>query len=473
MTKHPNKPGVFVRLLCAVMALLVTAALPVAPSFAQAVDPVARGLAASGKISIARTTTIQRLQRAARNADASNLFDNAVLAGGYVTITDQGSTPAGYPKIYAYSAANVNFTVRGGKPTNSSGQPTRFGARATSILSGNGNLGTSTPEESRISALEFMTDAQSVYVRVTRQTSAGYRIAINGQYVSKSLQAYGTTDAFSNWIILTFASAGNNKVRFESDDTVIYAQVAVAQNKSVWPITEEPIHAAWIGDSFSTGYNSGYGWFGFAAIASQKLGWDDPWALAVSGTGYTSTSPVNFPASDPRRLADLTPGNGITFDVVVVALGGNDTTLTASEVTATLQAIRAKVPNAVIVVLGPWAFTTGPNAATLAKEATISGAVAALNDPMMKFAPMNTDPAGAWLFGTTNVSAPNTNDNTGLYITSDGTHPNKAGHEYLGRRAALAIRAALSSLVAAVNDNAHGVLMADNDNTLINYNLAA
>jgi hypothetical protein len=88
--------------------------------------------------------------------------------------------------------------------------------------------------------------------------------------------------------------------------------------------------------------------------------------------------------------------------------------------------------------------------AVTAAETAIQAAVTEFNDPYTAFIPCTNDTAGPWLFGTGNTVSPIGDGNADLYIGSDGSHPNDAGHSYLGRMCALGIRRAARTMLANI-----------------------
>jgi hypothetical protein len=53
-----------------------------------------------------------------------------------------------------------------------------------------------------------------------------------------------------------------------------------------------------------------------------------------------------------------------------------------------------------------------------------------------------------WVYGTGREGATNSSGNSDYYVGTDSTHPSYAGHEYRGRREALAFVAAIATLRA-------------------------
>lgn len=168
----------------------------------------------------------------------------------------------------------------------------------------------------------------------------------------------------------------------------------------------------------------------FPVLVAQHFGWNGV-NLGEGGTGYLAEGPVEFPdrAPFPDRVAAIVASDP---DVVIVAGGINDQELITDDgtafraaVAATLDPLRAGLPNAEIYVVGPfWPNGYPVENITLANQ-IISEEAAARGLPFI-------DPVGGqWITGTNDGSEPG---NRVDYIGPDGTHPTAAGHAWIAQR---------------------------------------
>jgi hypothetical protein len=185
----------------------------------------------------------------------------------------------------------------------------------------------------------------------------------------------------------------------------------------------------------------------------KLLNCNDYWQdLFGAGSGYINGNNYFLPTRFNAMVA-------YNPDVVVVAGGGiNDAGGTTNATFAQEQAavtryllqVRAALPNALILVIGSEAGTTGPSANIFAMEAAVAAAVAflALNDPLTIYIPQSSTSAEkSWVSGTGTTAATNGSGNTDIYIGADGTHPVQAGCLYFSQQSANGIINVLNSLV--------------------------
>jgi lysophospholipase L1-like esterase len=170
---------------------------------------------------------------------------------------------------------------------------------------------------------------------------------------------------------------------------------------------------AFLGDSLTEGVGAPPEQ-GFAWRLASKLGWEAATVDGVSGSGYLASG-AGRPL--PERVWGIVR---VDPDVVVVSGGNNDAfqgfapqdVRPAAE--QTFRALAAGLPDARIVVLGP--FPTSP--AALSSPDAMNQAVR----------------AAAKAVGVEYVDARQVVDDVPLsmvgdYLSADGLHPNEAGHE--------------------------------------------
>jgi lysophospholipase L1-like esterase len=322
--------------------------------------------------------------------------------------------------------------------------------------------------------LVFMTDDPSPTIGFSANTSSKvpFRILIDGQYTDVA----GYTPAAVNtaYYYKVDTGAGRKTRRWEIEiqggieaaggskaTQVFRGFYRTDMTYTVWAPSSRSLRAIQIGDSYTQGPLAGQVPVsmlgdGMGRIAGDLLGIGDWWQSGVGGTGYMWRGSLGL-SNALDRLTDVTAWNP---DMVVVQMGVNDLANDGAVVDgitispATLQtrvqtylaAIRTAKPALPICVTGPWRFTGTLPATVTAYENAIAAGVAALNDPLVAFAPTNANLA-AWLTGTGTAGAPSANGNSDAYISAtDAQHPNFAGYAYLGSRTAQAVEACMDTM---------------------------
>lgn len=193
-----------------------------------------------------------------------------------------------------------------------------------------------------------------------------------------------------------------------------------------------------LGDSVTQGQNNDAAnadvW---TTYLSGLLGWDI-WESGQGGTGWLNPGVYpGFAKFRDRLPTHVTPWGP---DVVFFAGGLNDQDASAypsaarrAEVTATLAAARAALPNALLVVVGPFYGSDG-QAAVDAVHADLSAT--AVGDRVL-FIPTQGVMTGTGYGGTGPSS---------VYTTNDGVHPTRAGHERWARHIAARLIPKLAAL---------------------------
>ena len=182
--------------------------------------------------------------------------------------------------------------------------------------------------------------------------------------------------------------------------------------------------AAFIGDSYTAGAGASSAQTRWTYLVSQQMGWSED-DFGRGGTGYVRT---NTPGQ-PCRHNDSCPNYpGIVDevaathpDIVVVAGGQNDLTefdvhrdLVAASIAGTFTALRAQLPDARIIGIGP----SVPRAVTdsvVAFNDDVQGAVRAVGGEFVS------------LIAPTPVILPD-------MVLPDRTHVNDAGHAAIAAR---------------------------------------
>jgi lysophospholipase L1-like esterase len=421
------------------------------PATAQTYIPSTTTIARKASSYASVESVASKLRRLASQAAANNPLDAAVASG--VTMTTATAANGSQTKQYLPNTTPNVFAVHGGTAriynTSFWAFPVSSVAPAT-----DGNLNgyfSDTPDAQAMGwEVAFVTDDPLPTIRVSgfNAGNSNFRVIVDGQYVTKAATTYAQTGL--SYVQLDFGGIRQPRhIRFRSMGGNLFGGVLVGALSTVWaPDESDVIRVAFTGDS----YSDRLGYTGstvlpdamWCHVVGNLLGWRDVRQVAVGGTGYLNNGGVRSTIQNqiPRWI-------GIKPDVVVFAAGYNDSIASPSALTSAallaLQTVRASLPDAAIIVVGPWPGAGGQSAAVLSKEAAILSAVQQFSDPLTMFVPQeNVDTP--WISGTGYVGATNGSGNSDLYISSDTIHPSEAGHIHLGRRAASAIRDAITHL---------------------------
>lgn len=345
----------------------------------------------------------------------------------------------------ATTTADAKVKYLGGNPV--AGSSTNYNFRTAWQGTAAGNSGGNYDNYGY--GIELMTDATTIVFRTDRDTSGlsiRFRVIVDGQYAIKEgtiLSSDAASGSSYNTIDFTNVFGGARKIRritFECERAIKFWGIYVDVDEKIWkPQDSDTIRAIFVGDSITAGDGADMFHYGWADTCGKFLGWRDNWFSGSSGTGYINIGSGGRVAFG-GRLTDVTSN---APDVVVVAGGINDwastTSAIQSAVSSYLSSIRTALTEVPIFVLGNWTPRTA-NATDSGIEGAIEAAVAALNDPRIVFIPTIDATDGAWLSGTGDAGSTAGDGNCDVYISDDGAHPTQSGHDYLGERAATAIR---------------------------------
>jgi lysophospholipase L1-like esterase len=204
-----------------------------------------------------------------------------------------------------------------------------------------------------------------------------------------------------------------------------------------------------VGDSFgqAAGTNSDDQGTGFVHNCARLLGIAD----INNGTSVTTTGPYHpsgtFPSYLQRITEDVIPAKP---DVVVVQGSMNDANdypAQSAGITAAVQgilsALKAGLPNAVIVMTSPMVARV-PTAGQISVGGLYKPVCDAMNVPYIdalgQYAPF-------WFNGTGNLSLAANDGNADKYCDTDNPHPRQAGHDQLARLMARALAPLLNVAV--------------------------
>jgi lysophospholipase L1-like esterase len=298
-------------------------------------------------------------------------------------------------------------------------------------------------------SVEFEFDGQKFDFLLQGQPSpTQFRIWVDGQLVN----TYGTVGPPSGgglyYILVEFPSRGNRRIRIDMTNNTLWGGVTAGPNDTMWP-PSSPLgpKVYFLGDSYVGGTGAISGLSAFWEMVSQGLGWRNVLTDGIGGTGYLKTNGANALKYRDRITTALIP---YAPDIVVVTGGINDVgNFTAAalgaEASLLYAQIKASLPNCKLIVLGNVKLTGSPAQNDLDLRDALRTAATGVADVFID--PIVTTAAGAntlgWFTGTGKVSAPTGTGNADIYLSSDGVHPSQAGHDYLGRRLAQAIAAAM------------------------------
>ena len=241
---------------------------------------------------------------------------------------------------------------------------------------------------------------------------------------------------------------------------------AAGDTVTAWDRSAEASFAA-ISDSYGGVPNTVWGFGGLFYQAALALGIPHLDLDSIGGTGYApnSSNAATLLAGNAfgARLSSITES---LPDLFVAAGGLNDNNTRAlapygssddakagfaASVSSFYIELRASLPDAVLVALGPWQPPPNlpPSQGELDKAGVIKAALAAAGGNWIYVDNMN----GGWSNSSGASSAPSAVDgpwqtlaNAGAYISADNVHPNVAGCAYLASRLSAALRAAILAL---------------------------
>lgn len=311
--------------------------------------------------------------------------------------------------------------------------------------------------------VSFMTDAQSFQIETTGTGNPVFSIYINGAPMTLGYGSVNTNAQSVNYAQLVFATKAVRLVTVEiAAGSAFWGVLSNDKTSKVWaPYLSNSVRTVVTGSSFISGsgqhpVTQSLGW---GALMAKLLNMIDYWQDNTGGgTGWIANNAgAGFPFGAQQRLAPIVAYNP---ELLIFAGGGindsaflvNGVAVTVAQeqaaVTTALQAYRAALPNALILVIGAEAGAKGPSAAIFNMELACQQAIAALGDPNTFFIPQSYASAQkAWVSGTGTTAAPNTSGNSDIYIGADTTHPVQAGVFYYSQQSANGIINVINSLI--------------------------
>lgn len=395
----------------------------------------------------ARTTRLEKLRRSfLRGGPAKYAASPPTItmgtAGSASTITSS-TTPAITPANPAIATISTLLGTNGSR---------WFGAhlRLSSTLGAPNATG-------RGWGQAVITDSDKIDVKIEAASGQVFRmnVRVDGEMYSTTDVSL-TGDNTLRHVLVDFGSAKpeGRLVEFFFNAAAFVYGYNVTANRRVWkPVYAGEPNVMIYGDSYTDGVGSTNVRRTMAYTAAAYMGISNIVASAVGGTGYiTASSYMNF----LTRIDDLSRLGAL--DLLVVPGGINDNGNSAATVQAAVEtfwsAAMAAQPNAIMACIGN--FRAPSLAPTQAHHDAIRTGFLNVYDPKRMFF-VNTYQANSgswtsndnWQSGTGDDGTPTGDGNADFYIrASDRVHPNEAGHEYLGRKLAAAVRSGVEALAA-------------------------
>jgi len=384
-----------------------------------------------------------KLSAALLGAAVSNLASNPVM-GNPPTVVVSASSNAALTVLYTIGTSLQNadkvYTVGGTQAAFDNTNGGLIALSCTNILGTGGNVNSGRYQNA--CAHHIATDSPNVQFRIYPALGTKFRIAVSEDggpwaYTTAAPIAFSAGTSVSNYVQLTFQTTVERKIRIEfginGPGTPTLRSIAVLPSYIIHnPGPFATVKSAWLGDSYSANGAASFSHLVPAILASNKLGWEAQ-LIAIAGIGYVNTGP-----NGDGCIQDLLPAlSGSQFDVVVFAVGTNDTAYTSTlraKALSTFKAARALQPYAKFIILGAWPQPGHDAPTSLSLDTLIGGAVSDFNDPNTVWIPLYSDPSGNWMPGTTNTSNANGTDVSGRLISPDNVHANDPGCSYYGNR---------------------------------------
>ncbi|MEN9489553.1 MAG: hypothetical protein RJA63_2 [Pseudomonadota bacterium] len=257
----------------------------------------------------------------------------------------------------------------------------------------------------------------------------------------------------SGGMVIDWTAVGGRrprKYRVWLQQTAYFSGVYTDARSRVWPAyPANGLGVSFEGDSLTAGANSFpiFGWDQQPTLLSRKLGIEDVVNNAVGGTGVIATN-GGAQYTYLERMSNIV---AVNKPIHIVRGLQNDVAQPAASVTAALvsylNALRAALPNQLVIVMGNNGVNSGPSAGHIASDAAMAAAVAQVAHPLTKFVPVCSSPNPPFT-GTGNISNQQPTGNASLYTSGPAAaelHPNQLGINHAAQWEAQAIAAAAAA----------------------------
>lgn len=333
------------------------------------------------------------------------------------TVSASGAAPTNSVFVQPANSAGVidsRFIYRKSSPVMSQVVPN--GAFVYAVRNGYNTA----PSRQHSLEVRFTYYGQSLEVRLISYNGSKYRIKVNGKPLTAEFQSPPATDGKMFNVKLSFAKKAHRDIIVEIADS-IFPGVQIGSTDLIYAPPKRNIpKAVALGDSVTQGQNNDASVLEiWPTYLGEILGWDI-WDQGEGGTGWVNPGSLqpnrNFQGRIPVSVTGWNP------DYVIFAGGLNDQDVNGytssqrrSVITSTLNDTVAAAPNAKIIVLGP--FYDKPEAG-----------VDVVNDDIEAVA--TTFGSNVFFIPTKDII---TLSNQSQFISNDGIHPIRAGHELWGR----------------------------------------
>lgn len=386
-------------------------------------DELVGGAAAQVK----RRALLTSLITASNRAKLGNPIQNPVIVSGSgVTITQSSSAPSGLTRNL-----NPANTIAGGPIKYYGGSP---------VGAGGATVRAQAPGGYTSSRYETIFEGLSAAFYLENSASGKeFRVIVGNRYVgdgSGQPILFNTDNGL--YLQATFPTRDNYKFAIERQYTAGIQGLLLDPFSQAWATPDPAPTFFMVGDSYTGGTGGAFRTAAYEYAMAHMMGLN-MMDNGVGGSGYIQPSFTTF--GDPTRLSQVASQ---PFSVVGVAGGINEPTGTTDAAMsaaglAYFQAVRARQPDALIIVYGVWPGSTGPSVEMIGRENALLAAFNTWADPFSIFVPISTD-VKPWLFGQGRAGSQGGTGNTNIYIGgldgTDATHLNAGGHVYVGKRAA-------------------------------------
>lgn len=277
--------------------------------------------------------------------------------------------------------------------------------------------------------VEFTVDGSQFEI-VEKGRGGVYRLTVDGVLVTPSAVPAAPSDNRIYKRLVDFGGVRAQRVIRVEYSGAPFGGVRVGPNDTLYyPGRPLGPRAIVLGDSFTAGFGGDARFTGYAPLLGALMGWDC-WPSGVSGTGYLATYQPGTLRFRDRAQTDVLNYNP---EVVIIAGGVNDQQASAanlsSEAAMLYAMLQQGLPNARIVVVGPWNMHAVVSPSLQSVHDTLAAQAASAG---LQF----VDPFG-WVSGDTgNIANPQPTGSATYYTAADDLHPSQAGHEYLARKLA-------------------------------------
>ena len=241
-----------------------------------------------------------------------------------------------------------------------------------------------------------------------------FTVWADGQYVGAFPGNPGANDGREMFVKVTLPDARARTITITSGGAWVYAIYSATSASITSPVMRTRPRVVVASDSFGEGTGASGG-RGFVELLPHLVAADDIRQGAAGGSGYVVNGPGDHVKLADRMAADVTGHNP---DIVVCALGYNDSSQTPGVVATAARAAWTAIRNAgaQILIIGPW------DARNTAEDRAIDDALAAAaaTDGLPYVSPIRE----GWL--KANLSL----------LIADEAHPNDAGHAIIAGRIA-------------------------------------